>query len=56
MDVETPSGGRDRIVVDQGFTREKKRTSHQRHFGRARPRGVDPLPVERFPWMVQDVT
>jgi hypothetical protein len=43
-------------VVDQGFTPEKKRTFHQRHFGRARPRGIDPLPVERLPWMAQDVT
>jgi hypothetical protein len=56
MDVETPSGGRDRMMVDQGFTLEKKRAFHQRHFGRARPRGIDPLPVERFPWMAQDVT
>jgi hypothetical protein len=51
MDAETPSGGRDMTVVDQGFTLEKKRTFHQRHFGRAQPRGIDPLPVEHFPWM-----
>jgi hypothetical protein len=56
MDVETPSGGRDRTMVDQGFAPEKKRMFHQRHFGRARPRGIDPLPVKRFPWMAQDVT
>jgi hypothetical protein len=49
MDVETPSGGRDKTVVDQGFTSEKKRTFRQRHFGRAQPRGIDPLPVERLP-------
>jgi hypothetical protein len=56
MDAETPSGGRDKMVVGKGFAPEKKRTLHQRHFGRARPRGIDPLPVERFPWMAQDVT
>jgi hypothetical protein len=56
MDVETPSRDRDRTVVDQSFTLEKKRMFHQRHFGRARPRGIDPLPVERFLWMAQDVT
>jgi hypothetical protein len=56
MDAETPSRGRDRTVVDQGFTPEKKRTFHQRHFGRARPRGIDPPQVERLPWMAQDVT
>jgi hypothetical protein len=55
MDVETPSGGRDRTVVDQGFAPEKKRTFHQRHFGRARPRGNDPFSVERWPWKAQDV-
>jgi hypothetical protein len=49
MDAETPSGGRDRTVVDQSFALEKKRTFHQRHFGRARPRGIDPLPVKRLP-------
>ena len=56
MDVETPLGGRDRTMVDLGFASEKKRTFHQRHFGRARPRGIDPLPVKCFPWMAQDVT
>jgi hypothetical protein len=56
MDAKTPSGGRDRTMVDQGFTPEKKRTFHQRHFGRARPRGIDPIPVERLLWMAQDVT
>jgi hypothetical protein len=35
MDVETPSGGRDRIEVDQSFVPEKKRTFHQRHPGTA---------------------
>jgi len=43
MDAETPSWGRDRTVVDQGFSPEKKRTFHQRHFGRAWPRGNDPF-------------
>jgi hypothetical protein len=56
MDAKTPSGGRDRTMVDQVFTLEKKRTFHQRNFGRAQPRGIDPLPVERLPWMAQDVT
>jgi hypothetical protein len=50
MDVETPSWGRDMMVVDQGFALAKKRTFHQRHFGRARPRGNDPFLVERWPW------
>jgi hypothetical protein len=26
---------------------------HQRHFGRARPRGDDPFVVERWPWKSQ---
>ena len=56
MDGETSSGSRDRTVVDQGFTPEKKRMFHQRHFGRARPRGIDPLLVVSFPWMAQDIT
>jgi hypothetical protein len=47
MDAETPSGGRDRTVVDQDLASEKKRTFHQRHFGRARPRGMTP-----FQWNV----
>jgi hypothetical protein len=56
MDAETPSRGRDRTMVDQVFASEKKRTFHQRHFGRAQPRGIDPLPVKRLLWMAQDVT
>jgi hypothetical protein len=55
MDAKTPSGGRDRTVVDQGFTPEKKRMFHQRHFGGARPRGNDPFSVERWPWKAQNV-
>jgi hypothetical protein len=31
MDVETPSGGRDRTEVIRVFAPEKKRTFHQRH-------------------------
>ena len=27
---------------------------HQRHFGRARPRGNDPFSVERWPWKALD--
>jgi hypothetical protein len=45
-------GGRDRMVFDRGFTPEKKRTFHQSHFGRARPRGNDPFSVERWPWNI----
>jgi hypothetical protein len=45
--------GRDRTVFDRGFAPEKKRTFHQRHFGRARPRGNDPFLVERWPWKAQ---
>jgi hypothetical protein len=41
--------GRDRTMFDRGFALEKKRTFHQRHFGRARPRGNDPFSVERWP-------
>ena len=48
--------GRDRTMFDRGFAPEKKRTFHQRHFGRAPPRGIDPLPVKRLPWMAQDIT
>jgi hypothetical protein len=48
MDAETPSRGKDRMVVDQGFAPENKRMFHQRHFGRARPRGIDPLLVKTF--------
>jgi hypothetical protein len=39
--------GRDRTVFDRGFAPEKKRTFHQRHFGRAQPRGMTP-----FQWNV----
>jgi hypothetical protein len=35
MDVETPSGGRERIEMVRGFALEKRRTFHQRHLGRA---------------------
>jgi hypothetical protein len=31
----------------------RRRTFHQRHFGRARPRGNDPFSVERWPWKAQ---
>jgi hypothetical protein len=31
----------------RGFAPERKRTSHQGHFGRTRPRGNDPFSVER---------
>jgi hypothetical protein len=31
----------------RGFAPERKRTYHQRHFGRTRPRGNDPFSVER---------
>jgi hypothetical protein len=55
MVVETPSEGRDRTMFDRGFAPEKKRTFHQRHFGRARPRGNDPFSVERWPWKAQSV-
>jgi hypothetical protein len=48
-------GGRDRTVFDRGFALEKKRTFHQRHFGRAWPRGNDPFSVERWPWKAQNV-
>jgi hypothetical protein len=48
-------GGRDRTVFVRGFAPEKKRTFHQRHFGRARPRGNDPFSVERWPWKAQNV-
>ena len=34
----------------------RRRTFHQRHFGRARPRGSDPFSVERWPWKVWDIT
>ena len=46
---------RDRTLFDRGFAPEKKRMFHQRHFGRARPRGNDPFLVERWPWKVQNV-
>jgi hypothetical protein len=55
MDVETPSGGRDRTELIRGFAPERKRTFHQRHSGRTRPRGNDPFSVERWPWKAQDV-
>ena len=42
--------GRDRTVFDRGFAPEKKRTFHQRHFGRAWPMGNDSFSVERWPW------
>jgi hypothetical protein len=45
--------GRDRTVFDRDFAPEKKRTFHQRHFGRARPRGNDLFSVERWPWKAQ---
>jgi len=40
-------------VFDRGFAPEKKRKFHQRHFGRARPRGNDPFSVERWPWKAE---
>jgi hypothetical protein len=56
MDVETPSGGRDRTVrLIRAFAPKKNRTFHQRHSGRTRPRGNDPFPVKRLPWKAQDV-
>jgi hypothetical protein len=33
----------------RGFAPERKRTFHQRHSGRTRPRGNDPFLVERYP-------
>jgi hypothetical protein len=42
--------GRNRTLFDQGFALEKKRTFHQRHCGRGRPRGNDPFSVEHWPW------
>jgi hypothetical protein len=45
--------GRNMTVFDRGFALEKKRMFHQRHFGRARPRGNDPFSVERHPWKAQ---
>jgi hypothetical protein len=47
--------GRDRTMFDRGFAPKKKRTFHQRHFGRAQPRGNDPFSVERWPWKAQNV-
>jgi hypothetical protein len=40
-------------VFDRGFAPEKKRTFHQRHFGKAQPRGNDPFSMERWPWKAQ---
>jgi hypothetical protein len=54
MDVETPSGGRDRTVVDQGLAPKKKRMFHQRHFGGARPSGNHLFSMESWPWKAQD--
>jgi hypothetical protein len=47
--------GRDRTMFDRGFSPEKKRMFHQRHFGRAWPRGNDPFSVECWPWKAQSV-
>ena len=47
--------GRGRIVFHRGFAPEKKRTFHQRHFGRAQLGGNDPFSVERWPWKAQNV-
>jgi hypothetical protein len=55
MVVEARQRGRDETVLDRGFAPEKKRTFHQRHFGRARPRGNDPFSVEHWPWKAQNV-
>jgi hypothetical protein len=50
MNAETPSRGRDRARMVRGFALERKRASHQGHFGRTRPRGNDPFSVECWPW------
>jgi hypothetical protein len=42
-------------MFDRGFSPQKKRTFHQRHFGRAQPRGNDPFSVEHWPWKAQNV-
>jgi hypothetical protein len=42
-------------VFDRGFALEKKRMFHQRHFGRAWPKGNDPFSVERWPWKAQSI-
>jgi hypothetical protein len=47
--------GRDGTVFDRGFAPEKKRTFHQRHFGRSRPRGNGPFSVEHWPRKDQSV-
>ena len=47
--------GRDRTVFGRAFAPEKKRTFHQRHFGRAQPRGNDPFSMERWPWKAQSI-
>ena len=51
-----PIRGRDRTMFDRGLAPEKKRMFHQGHFGWARPREIDPLAVECWPQMTQDVT
>ena len=48
-------GGRDKTMVDQGLALEKKRTFHQRNFGRALPKGNDPFLVECWPWKAQSI-
>jgi hypothetical protein len=40
----------------KAFAMEKKSLFHQGHFGRAGPRGIDPLAVECWLQMTQDIT
>ena len=37
-----------RLIKD--FAPKRKRTFHQRHYGKTTPRGNDPFSVERKPW------
>jgi hypothetical protein len=48
-----PSRGQRQI---RGFSSEKRRAFHERHLGRALPRGVVPFPPECWPWKSHDVT
>jgi hypothetical protein len=56
MDAETPSGGRDKIEVDQSLcTREEEDVPPEapRH---SLAQGDEPFSLRRWPWKARDVT
>jgi hypothetical protein len=51
-----PIKDKDRTMLDRAFAHEKKKDIPSGTLWLSPAQGVDPLPVERFPLMAQDVT